>query len=44
MRLAGERRQRLRAFGKIAGFVQDFAFERERLIGADAIGVADAPR
>ncbi len=39
MRLAGERRQRLRAFGKIARLVQDLAFERERLIGADAIGV-----
>ena len=38
MRLAGERRQRC-ALNQIARLVKDPAFERERLIGADAIGV-----
>ena len=39
MRSAGQRRQRLRSFDEIAGFVEDLAIERERLIGADAIGI-----
>ena len=39
MRLAGERGQRLRRLGEIAGLVEDPAFERERLIGADAVSV-----
>ena len=39
MRLAGQRGQRLRPFGQIAGLVKNPAFERERLIGADAIGM-----
>ena len=39
MRPAGERRQRLRAFDKIARFVEDPAVKRQRLIGADAVSV-----
>ena len=39
MRLAGQRGQRLRPFGQVAGLVKNPAFERERLIGADAMGV-----
>ena len=39
MRPAGERGQRFRRFGEIMRLVEDPAFERERLIGADAIGV-----
>src|SRR5580693_5534446 len=43
MRLARERGQRFRPFGEIAGLVEYPAFERERLIGADAVGIW-APR
>ena len=39
MRSAGQRRQRLRSFDEIAGFVEDLAIERERLIGANAVSV-----
>ena len=39
MRLAGQRGQRLRRLGEIAGLVENPTFERERLIGADAVGV-----
>ena len=39
MRLAGQRGQRLRTFGQIPRLVEDPAFERERLIGADAVSV-----
>ena len=39
MRLAGQRSQRLRAFGQIPRLMEDRAFKRERLIGADAVSV-----
>ena len=39
MRPAGERRERLRRFGEIAGLVEDPAVERERLVGTNAISV-----
>ena len=38
-RLAGKGGQRSRRFGEIAALVEDPAFEHERLIGADAVGV-----
>ena len=39
MRLAREFGERSRSLGEIARFVEDPAFERERLIGAQAISV-----
>jgi|ERR1700722_4353883 hypothetical protein len=39
MRLPGQRSQRLRAFRQIARLMKDPAFERKRLIGADAVSV-----
>ena len=39
MRLPGQRSQCLRAFGQIARLVKDPAFERKRLIGANAVSV-----
>ena len=39
MRLPGQRSQRLRALGQIPGLMEDRAFERKRLIGADAVSV-----
>src|SRR6202042_3954614 len=39
MRPARERGQRLRRFGEIAGLMENPTFEREGLIGADAVSV-----
>src|SRR3984957_11583184 len=39
MRLARQCSQRLRGFSEIRRFMEDASLERERLIGADAIGV-----
>ena len=39
VRLPGQRSQCLRAFDQIARLVKDPAFERKRLIGADAVSV-----
>jgi hypothetical protein len=39
MRLPGQRSQRLRAFGQIPRLMEDPTFEREGLIGADAVSV-----